>query len=224
MKIAIMTPTRSGNVHHEYALSLANTFRALPQWEMAWFTALGNLPLQDARSMCVAQALAWGADKLDFVDDDISFTPEDFVWLNRQPVEAVTGYYVMRGDDPIKTITIKFLDDGRQTDDRGLMQVAGAGFGFIRFDRSVFEKMADECPLMYAKELPDDVAAHFRDWFPFGLGPSVVDGKLSRAGEDIHFCNRMRAKGIPLWLDPRIQLGHCTGAEVLRADITKQAA
>lgn len=223
MKIAIMTPTR-GDVHHEYAVSLANTFRAIPQWEFGWFTALGNAPITDARSMCLAKAMAWGADKYVFIDSDISWTPQDFVFLVRQPVKACTGYYTMRGDGPLKTITVKFLDDNRQTDARGLMEVAGAGFGFIRFDPEVFEAMKNESCPMYAPELSEDVIEHYRDWFPFGLVPSEVEGRASRAGEDVWFCERMRKRGIPLHLDPRIQLGHHTGAERLHVDILKAAA
>jgi hypothetical protein len=223
MRIAIMTPTR-GNVHYEYALSLANTWRSLPQWKMQWFTALGNAPLPDVRSMCLAQALAWGADKYVFIDDDISWKPEDFVFLVTQPVKACTGYYVMRGNEPLKTITIKFLDDNRQTDNRGLIEVAGAGFGFIRFDHEVFDAVKGESCPMFAKELPPHVNEHYRDWFPYGLVPSEVEGRASRAGEDMWFCQRMRDRGIPLYLDPRIQLGHNTGAEKLHVDILKAAA
>ena len=225
-RVAIMTPIRHGTVHHEFASSLAATMRAIRDWDLAWFTTIGCSILPDARSMCVAQALAWGADKLVFIDDDISWTVQDFVFLCAHKQKAVTGYYCTRksnSDDPT-CITVQFKDDNRTTDESGLMEVRGAGFGFIRFDREIFDKLEPLCARMYDNALPPDVNNCYSDWFPYGLTYSEEKKAYHRAGEDIQFCHRIAELGYPLFLDPKIQLGHHAGAECFRADITKLAA
>lgn len=223
MKVALMTPIRTGMVHHEFANSLAATWRAIKQMEVGWFTTIGNSILPDARSMCVAQALAWGADKLIFVDDDISWSVADFCFLSSHPVDACTGYYATRKtqDDQRTTITIQFLDDNRRADARGLIKVKGAGFGFIRFNREIFEAMRPDCEKLYDGALSPKVNEHFRDWFPYGYAGE--GDKRSRAGEDVNFCHRMAEKGFDLWLDPAISLGHHAGADCYRANILQAA-
>lgn len=218
-----MTPIRSGMVHSAFAMSMAATMRAVRDWDLAWFTVIGNTILPDARSQCVAQARAWNADKLIFIDDDISWTVRDFANLCAAPVPACTGYYVIRKTEETDqtTITIKFKDDNRNTDARGLMEVEGAGFGFIRFDRKIFDELERDCPPLYDRALPEDVNNHYYDMFPYGLTWNEDRKAHSRCGEDINFCKRMRERGFGLYLDPTISLGHHSGAEVFRTDITK---
>lgn len=223
-RVAIMTPIRNGTVHHEFASSLAATMRSIRDWEMAWFTVTGCSILPDARSMCVAQARAWDADKLVFIDDDISWSVQDFVFLCAHKVKACTGYYVTRRTnetDPT-CITIKFKDDNRVTNADGLIEVSGAGFGFIRFDKEIFDKLETEISPMFDTALPQEVNNNYADWFPYSLTWDEKHKAFHRAGEDIHFCQRIAAKGYPLYLDPNIKLGHHAGAECFRADITKQ--
>jgi hypothetical protein len=227
-RIAIMTPIRHGTVHADFAISLAATMRAITKWDLGWFTVTGNSILPDARSQCLAQALSWGADKLCFIDDDISWTVQDFVFLNSHPVKACTGYYMVRQNDgdETKSITIKLLDgtsDFPKTSDGGLLEIAGAGFGFIRFDREVFDVMELECKPMHDKGLSEDANRCYHDWFPYSLNWSEERKAYIRGGEDMHFCERIRQKGFPLYLDPKINLGHHAGAQCFRVDITQAA-
>lgn len=225
MKVAIMTPIRHGTVHHEFADSLAATWRAIQQMELAWFKTIGNSILPDARSMCVAQALAWGADKLIFIDDDISWSVSDFCFLVSHPVQICTGAYSTRKGEGEEqgTATVQFLDEGRKTLPSGLIEVKGAGFGFIRFDRSVFEGLKDESAPMWDEALGPQVSEHFRDWFPYSLTMNERKERYHRSGEDVNFCHRAREKGFKTYLDPFIRLGHHAGNEVYRVNLTKAA-
>lgn len=225
MKVAIMTPIRHGTVHHEFADSLAATWRGIKNMDLAWFKTIGNSILPDARAMCAAQALAWGADKLVFIDDDISWTVADFCFLVTHKVPICTGAYSTRkgeGDDQA-TATVQFLDEGRKTRNDGLIEVKGAGFGFIRFDREVFDGLKDKCLPMWDEALPPAVCEHFRDWFPYGTNFSVERQRHHRSGEDVNFCHRARDKGFKTYLDPQIRLGHHAGNEVYRVNLTRAA-
>lgn len=225
MKVAIMTPIRHGTVHHEFAESLCATWRGIKNMDLAWFKTIGNSILPDARAMCAAQALAWGADKLIFIDDDISWSVPDFCFLVTHKVSICTGAYATRrGEgDTASTVTVQFLDEGRKTTPQGLIEVKGAGFGFIRFDREVFDGLRDDCLPMWDEALPKNVCEHFRDWFPYGMNFSEQRGRHHRSGEDVNFCHRAREKGFRTYLDPAIQLGHHAGNEVYRANIIKAA-
>lgn len=225
MKVAIMTPMRHGTAHHEFVDSLAGTWRAIKDMDLAWFKVIGNSILPDARSMCVAQALAWGADKLVFIDDDISWTIPDFCFLVSHRVPICTGAYATRKNegDESTTVTVQFLNDHRKTDQRGLIEVGGAGFGFIRFNREVFDGLKDECEPMWSDAMPDNVNEHFRDWFPYGMNKNEKTGRYHRSGEDVNFCHRAREKGFHIYLDPAIRLGHHSGNECYRAELIKAA-
>ena len=230
MRIAILTPMRFGTTHHAFAASLALTMRTIKDWDLAWFKTIGCTILPDARSMCLAQALAWGADKIVFIDDDMSWTPPDFRWLCLHKVKACTGVYAQRktNDTEPTTIAIKFLrgELPKETGANGLVEVESAGFGFIRFDREIFDALRPHTQKMTEGSLSASVNDHFRDWFPYGFsdqGRSVkesagLDTPYSRTGEDLHFCRRIRQLGFPLWLDPSISLGHHDGAREYRAD------
>lgn len=211
-KVAILTPIRTGEVHHAFASSLARTIQKVRDWELAWFTCIGNSILPDARSELVAQALEWGADKVVFIDDDISWTVEDFRFVCIHPVSICTGVYMIRPNSldnwDEKKLSIKSLG-GRETNSHGLVEVAAAGFGFIRIDADVFRKMDVE-PLNFHGDHP--LNGYVRDWFAYRKTP-----QLARVGEDFAFCYSARESGYRVWMDPQIRLGHHAGA--LRFDV-----
>lgn len=211
MKVAILSPLRDGTVHHEFAASLAHTISAVPN--VAWFKVVGNSILPDARALCVARALAWGAEKLVFIDDDMSWNAADFRFLVSHPVTICAGAYRLRSDDPAKVaISVGWLDDNRETDGRGLIEIDGAGFGFIRIDREVFVAVGGR---KYRSEaLADEENEYLREWFPYGWAGDL------REGEDIGFCRRARAAGHKVWLDPAITLGHHAGPMTFRAKLS----
>ena len=215
-----MTPIRSGMVHNAFAGSLAQTMRAVKNMSLAWFTVTGCTILPDARSMCLAKALAWNADKFVFIDDDISWDVADFQFLISHPVPVCTGAYAMRKreDHEMTRVTVKFLDDNRETNERGLIEIAACGMGFFCFTREVVEALRPHCVRMRTGMMPEDAEAHMRDWFPYGFTPTTEEGVFDRAGEDIHFCRRVRELGFSVWFDPAIRLGHHDGARVYKVD------
>jgi len=207
MKIAILTPIRTGEVHHAFASSLARTIQKVRDWELAWFTCIGNSILPDARAELVAQALEWGADKIVFIDDDISWSVEDFRFLCIHPVTICTGVYMIRPNSlenwADKKLCVKVLTD-KKTDKHGLVEVGGAGFGFIRIDAKVFADV-DVGPLQLNGDSP--LNDYIRDWFAYRTREDNT-----RVGEDFSFCMAARDAGHPVWMDPNIRLGHHAGA------------
>lgn len=220
MRVAICTPIRSGMVHHAFASSMVNTIASLRNIEITWSTCIGNSILPDARAVVVAGAMAQNADKVVFIDDDMSWTPMDFKFLITHPVDACTGLYVIRNfDDNVPCISaVRFFNDTpRDTNDCGLIEVEGSGFGFICFDRSVFEKVAPHTLKLAAGDAITTGKEWYREWFPYSL--TEKDGEYHRVGEDMGFAVLMRKAGLKLWLDPAIQLGHHEGGRVYRPNL-----
>lgn len=206
-KVAILTPIRTGEVHHAFASSLARTIQKIRDWDLAWFTCIGNSILPDARSELVAQALEWGADQIVFIDDDISWTVEDFRFLCAHPVSVCTGVYMIRPNNldnwAEKKLSVKTLQEKR-TNEHGLVEIAACGFGFFRADARVFHDVDVE-PLQFHGNHP--LNDYVRDWFAYRKTP-----QLARVGEDFSFCAAAQAAGHPVWMDPQIRLGHHAGA------------
>jgi glycosyltransferase involved in cell wall biosynthesis len=189
---------------------MVRTVQRLRDIEIAWFRVVGSSILPDARAHCVAQALEWGADKVVFIDDDISWQPMDFRFLVAHPVTICCGAYLVRptnlDDYAVKRkLAIQVLEK-RASDENGLVEIDGGGFGFIRINRRVFEEV-DVGPLQFPGE--NSLNPYLRDWFAYRKTDKDV-----RIGEDFSFCYAAREAGHPIWLDPAIRLGHHAGALV----------
>jgi hypothetical protein len=195
-------------VHHEFTVSLVRSVQKLTDIDLSWFRVVGSSILPDARAHCVAQALEWGADKVVFIDDDISWSAMDLRFLIAHPVSICCGAYMVRpssleayGQNKKLAIAVGQL---RKSNEHGLIEIEGAGFGFIRIDRKVFEDVDVE-QLQFPGD--DPLNKHLRDWFAYDKR-----GNHERVGEDFSFCYAARKAGHPIWLDPSIRLGHWAGS------------
>lgn len=223
MRIALLTPSVTGSVNMAFCTSLADTMRRIQKSEAAFFSVVGVSILHAARNGLVAKALAWGADKLVFLDDDVSWQPEDFQKLVLAPEPIVAGCYQkkvgnMRG--PV-SFAVSSLPQGFTADHRGLVEVHGAATGFLRVDRSVFEALKPACPKIHDESLTDAETAHLHQWFDM---PLVQQPKgLQVMGEDYAFCQRARGAGYRIWIDPSIRLGHHIGGFKFDAALPQQS-
>ncbi len=180
MRVALCTPSLDGKVQDEYALSLVQTYAlcAREGIELMPCGARGITVVHDARNHLVARALHAGADKVFFIDADMSWRAADFVRLVKSGEPLIAGVYQQRSrffHAPL-SFAAKFADMPPVLGDDGLIRMEGMGTGFMCIDREVFDKVASEgfaplyMPKMEALRKGDKLNAmflHYRHYFSF---------------------------------------------------------
>lgn len=165
----------------------------------------GDCYLASARNRLVHKFLTEFPDATDlfFLDDDIGWTdPEAIGRLLLDEVDVVAGVY------PKKQEKLEFpvvMDESAghlvQTPS-GLFKALRVPTGFLRIKRHVIERMTTECPT-YTQAMPDGSSATISEIFRMG-----AYGTDFWWGEDFDWCNRWRAMGGEIWVDPTIEFTH----------------
>lgn len=214
MKVAVCTPMRGPEPCEAFKDSFRTTKEYRPDLEIGWAHVIGMTSLPDAYGMTVATALEWGADKLVFIDDDMSWSVDDWNWLLADRDESiVAGIYSLKQLTPDENGEIKpsvsFFPGVTETDNRGLMPIQGCGFGFVRFDRQVFFDVRKDRMVqnIWSDSLTEAQNEHLYTYFWPGI-TTREDGKRVRLGFDIGFGDRCRKHGHETWLDPKIRPRH----------------
>lgn len=166
------------------------------------FTVQDSLVMQ-ARNQILAQFMASDATDLVFIDSDIGWEAESFMRLISHDVPIVAGVY--RRKIASVDFTVQFAD--RQAVERnrvtGLIEATRVGAGYLRLQRSAVERMIGAYPdLRYSQPLPSGKTEERYALFDTSL---VNNGFC---GEDYTFCDRWRAIGGKIWVDPDIVLRH----------------
>ena len=137
-------------------------------------------------------------DKIFWIDSDIEWTPDDFMSLYRSGLDIVSGLYQLdwagtvavsvanKHGNPTRVNKVEFLlhDDA--------MPVGGVGFGFLAVKSSVWE------------DIP-------RPWFIIAKvkwRPEDPDSPMVNMGEDYSWCERAKAAGYKIWVDPNVKVKH----------------
>ena len=200
--IVIATPSLDGNVSAHYTGALVRTLGLLRQRGLGAeiHFEIGNSLIADARNKLVSKFLATDARDLVFVDSDLAWKAEDFVRLMSCPHPFVAGVYQRKSRTKID-FAVKF-GPTIAMDEHRLMEVERVGTGFMRLRRDCLEAMvAAHASLRLANPLaPDD--ANFYALFD----TAIVDGQF--IGEDFTFCDRWRAIGGKVLIDPTMNFGH----------------
>lgn len=149
-----------------------------------------------------------GADRLFFLDADITFEPGSIIKLLHMPVDIVGGAYrykVEREDYPIGWIPEKEL----WSDKHGLLEVESLPGGFTCISRRVFEKFQEAFPERWIEHFGKRFFAYYQMRFE--------DGKLW--GEDSYFCREWREMGEKVYLYPELELTHWDGNKPFKGKI-----
>lgn len=158
MKIALCTPSLDGKVQDEYAKSFGQTISAgagKPHTLMH-IPCRGITLVHDARNYLVAQALASGADRVFFIDADMSWRPQDFWRLAESDEPLIGGLYQQRTrqwNAPLQMVG-KYAEFPPVIGEDGLIRMRGIGTGFLCIAREVFEAM-----VAHDKTLPNPYMA-----------------------------------------------------------------
>jgi hypothetical protein len=199
----IATPCLDGNVSAHYTASLARSIMLLQQrgWRAPQVDfEIGNSLIADARNKLVARFLASDCSDLVFIDADLSWQAADLLRLASHDRPLVAGVYQRKSRTKID-FAVKFGADIAQDAD-GLVAVQRVGTGFMRLRRDGLEKMVAAHPALRLKNpaAPDD--GRFYALFD----TAVVDGQF--VGEDFTFCDRWRALGGQVLIDPALNFAH----------------
>jgi hypothetical protein len=201
----------SGNVNLHFAMSLVATMKAMSRVDCIFLSNVGSSLLHMARNTLVAQALAEKADKIVFVDDDVSWTNGGFERLILAPEHIVAGVYQKKPHNPHASpeMAVSINPEGLLPNHNGLCEVDGAATGFLRIDAEVFEALKPHCPKIHDDGLKPHEVEHLFEFFSFGK--MIKDGRVYVHGEDYAFCYKARDAGFKTYIEPTILLGHHHG-------------
>jgi hypothetical protein len=173
----------------------------------AW---LGDSMVNSARNILLGMFMASDCTDLLLIDQDNDWEPGALMKLLRYPVEFVAAAYRTKTDDiekyPVRWPETQFHVTHPET---GLLEAAAVPFGICRMTRSAVEKMTQAYEhLAYVS----DLCPELKLWCLFDnelTGTDQPDWKQRKYwGEDFLFCNRWRAIGGKVWVDPEINTGH----------------
>lgn len=200
IRLLIATHTH-GSVMPAFCQSLATATAFLAAHGVAHSVMLFEDSLVDrGRDRAAATLLESDCTHLLFIDGDIQFTPDDVATMLATGKELVAAAYRKKNEG--NEFAISFLADAdrhlEQCPRSGAVKIARAGTGFMLIHREVFERLAAAMPQIAYEDNGRAMHAFFEH--------EVRCGK--RWSEDYTFCERWRAIGGDVWLQPFIALGH----------------
>lgn len=202
MKILVAIPVYDGKLTveavrcllNEQVLALAGgddfSVRLLPSCSHA---AMG-------RNQLAHDFMESDADRLVFLDADVSFEPGSLCKIARAKSDFVGGAY--RYKLPQENYPVGWLDGKELWFNReGLIEVAALPGGFMSLSRKVFETLQKAHPERVYEHMGRVAQCYFQMRFE--------DGHLY--GEDSYFCKEWRDTGGKVFLDPELSLTHWDG-------------
>ena len=197
----------------QYTLAYAETCVMLEQLGIRYSSrfVVGSSNLPRARNELVARFLASGFSDLVLIDDDMGWKANDVLRLvaSEQPVIAAVGRKKVdkpNSDPDVWCVYIAPGPDGALVQDpAGMVEVSYVGTGLIKISRTVFEEMIGAHPEWKRPGMPDmsaEVRENYYQFFRFDPDDHY------EMGEDFCFCQRWRALGGRVWIDPSITLSH----------------
>lgn len=149
--------------------------------------------IAEGRNYCTIQALKNGCSHILFVDDDMTF-PEDTIERLLSHGKEIVGVYSYSRALPLSP-TVAFLDDEGNylpqdkiafiKKPENLFKCYSIGMGVALIDTKIFDVIE-------------------KPWFSWEVHES---GKIL-VGEDAWLCKQARSKGIDIYCDPTLPIGH----------------
>jgi hypothetical protein len=162
------------------------------------------------RNMCLGGDVLRGVEQKPFngkvnythlmwIDNDIIFTPQQFQRLLDYDKEIVSGVYMMANRIHFATVKewdeevfkknghFNFLKEEDLKNKTGLIEVAYTGLGFMLIKKGVFESL----------NYP---------WFEPLF--HTIGNTRDFSSEDVSFCMKVKEKGLKIYIDPQLRVGH----------------
>ncbi len=206
--VIFATPTLSSHVSYEFcgAMESAMSSLALSKIRSAHIFWPGLQFVDAARNALSTQFLGEYPDGTDFffVDDDVGgFTAEQVGKFVASPLDVIAGVPPLKGDRAVPEFPVHVAsdDDGKPIMEGGLFLAYQIPLGFVRIKRAVLERFASESQTYSIAHADGSLKVLFNI---FDCGPK--NGEFT--GEDTTFCDKCRAAGIDIWVDPDIKFQH----------------
>lgn len=165
---------------------------------------IGDSLITRARNVLLAEFLESGCSDMLCLDDDIAWDGDEAMRILDAPVDFAGGVY--RAKTQALQYFVRYCEDRPMLmadPATGLLEVEGLPAGFLKLTRACVLRM---------------VEAHADLWFYDRYAPNarawaLFDFHLDKEnhhywGEDFIFCNRWRALGGKIWIDPDLTLKH----------------
>jgi hypothetical protein len=205
--VFIALPAYDFKVSVKLALSLArfSTRAAQHGVDVQIGSVCGCSVVSRARNLLAQDMLESECTELLFIDSDINFEAEDIfrlmAWVSDPKMGIVAGVPRVRDVKPVYIATLDQDDSNQLTmNPMGLVRAQRVATAFMMVRRDVFETLEREHP----------------EWAYYDTKSNrkltcMFDFKVTEEGyigEDFLFCDRARAHGFEVWIDPTIKLGH----------------
>ena len=167
---------------------------------------VGECPIGRARNDLTHDFLDTDCTHILFIDSDIIFSYEQVKKILFAKEEIIGGFYVKKQEGAVSPVcnTLNSIDKPRED---GMVKVKYMGTGFLRIERSVFEKMIKDKPeLAYTDDRDGKTIKH--DFWRMGVDTDVVTGVKRWLSEDWQFCQFAIQCGYEIWADASILLQH----------------
>lgn len=202
MKIEVAIPVYDGKLPAETARCLLDEqVVALGSGDLISVRFLPNCshPAM-GRNQLARHFMESSADRLVFLDSDVTFQPGALVRIARHPVDFVGGCYRLKLDE--EAYPMGWIDGPTRglklNDFSGLIEVSGIPGGFMSLSRKVFETMK--------AAHPERTFTHRGETFHIYFATPAGGGVIW--GEDAYFCKEWRELSGKVYLDPEIPLTH----------------
>jgi hypothetical protein len=193
----------TGEVHCAVKNAMVAGMTALASerdWPASIAEIIGDAMLPRSRNTAVSLCRASAATDLIMCDADNYCSPADLVKLLDHDVDLV-GAACRSRTEPLRW-PVRWKHNGAiARSANGLIDVESVGTGIIRFSRNCLERMCEA----YKDEWYVD------DSSPTGKTVALFEYERRNRhwwGEDVTFCNRWRAIGGQVWIDPDIETRH----------------
>lgn len=205
-KLFVALPAYDFKVSLKLAVSLARLAQQLPQHgiELSIGSICGCSVVSRARNLLVRDFLDSDCTDLMFIDADINFEPDSVLrlmaWANDPKKGIVGGVPRTRKTDKVYIAQLDQDEEGVTMNRMGLVRAKRIATAFMLVRREVFERLVNENPQW-----------NYYDHNTDKLLNAVFDFLVTEEGymgEDYLFCDRARAIGYEVWVDPTIKLGH----------------
>jgi len=201
MKILVAIPTYDGKLHVEIVKALLDEqVIAMSFGDELLFQFLpGCSHPAMGRNQLAQQFMDSEAERLIFLDSDVTFDPGSIVKIAQYPVDFVGGAYRFKMKDenyPVGWISPD-VQPFLQANEYNLLEVSTLPGGFLSLSKKVFETLKAKHPDREYEHFGKKAHCYFQ--MPF-------EGQLY--GEDSFFCKEWRECGGKVFLDPEISFTH----------------
>lgn len=202
LKVVIATPTRDRPTD-AYLAALEASVPALDAAGFEHMTSfrVGSPYISHSRSEMLRKAMNVPADVVVFIDDDLSWRPEDLVRLIETPGDVVSGLYRFKTEaEEYMGAVVRGADGLTVRRDDGCVKADWVPAGFLKITKEMVDRLMRAHPeLCYGPQFSPSIdlfnhGAHNGWWW----------------GEDYAFSRRWNALGGEIWIVPDLDLTHHT--------------